>query len=169
VRKGKDFALIHHADADGSSEFPISIVEKLQVIGKDQIVQRSLVSVELLFVSVLFGSGEVSISDVFGFDVAYRNSFFIRQNVIRRTAGLTLGFVGGGDIWHEGFEEILEITPKGMLGGIAEAVAGIEGMEVIGCGHEKRVVYTSECGPVCFQAGTHFGVGHSTREFKTES
>src|SRR5690606_7015136 len=105
--KRKDFALIDDSDSDGGCKFAISEIDKLQVIGKNQIVQRTFVSVKLLFVAVLFYPLQIRISDVFGLDVADGDFLFIRQNVIRRTAGLAFGFVGGADSGSEGFEELL--------------------------------------------------------------
>ena len=141
VRKGKDFALIDGADTDRRGEFPISEIDEFEVIGKDQIVQRAFVSVELLLVPVLFQAMQIRVSDVFGLNVADGDFLFVCQNVIRGTASLALGFVGGADAGSEGFEEILEIAPKGVFGRIAKAKAGIEGKKVFGCGHERNRWY----------------------------
>ncbi len=138
VRKGKDSALVDHSDADGGGEFAISEIDEFEVIGKNQVVQRTFVSVKLLLVAVLFHPMQIRISDILGFDVADGDFFFVGQDVIRRTTGLSLGFVGGTDAGSKGFEEVLQVSAKGMFGGIAKAVSGIEGGKVIDCGHEKK-------------------------------
>ena len=135
--KRKNFSIINDSDTDGGGEFAISKIDKLQVIGKDQIVKRTLVSVKLLLVSVFLYAMKVIVPDVFGLDVPDGNSFFICQDIIRSTTSLTFGFVGCAGIRNKRFEEVLQITAESMFGGIAEAETGIEGLKVFGYGHEK--------------------------------
>lgn len=57
------------------------------------------------------------------------------------TAGLAFGLVGGADVGHQRFDELLEVATEGMFGGVAEFVALSDAGDVLFYGHKSKDQY----------------------------
>src|SRR5690606_30994315 len=116
------------------NEYSFSIEMKVEVIGKDQVVQRSFIPVELFLISVLLKAIQILIANILGFDKSHRN-ILACQNIIRRTAALSFRLIRRSDGRHHRFNELLQISSEGMFCGIAGEVAKVERGDVEGWGH----------------------------------
>ena len=125
LRQGFDAAFGDFSDGDFHHKLPVAVQVKIEVIGKDDVIERSLVAVELFFVAGLLRAFQVFIAQVFGFDEADGN-VFAGEDIIGRAAALPFGFVGGAHARHQAFNQLLQIAPERMLGSIAELVTLVD-------------------------------------------
>lgn len=107
------------------------IQAEIQVIGKEDFAQGSLVTVELHLVDFFFGAVQVLVANVLGLNEPHGNATAC-EDEIGRPAGLSFWFVGGLHTGRKILYELLQITPEGMLSGIALPVALDDGGYIFG-------------------------------------
>ena len=119
-----------HRNRHFSDKKPIPIQMKIQIVRKNEVIQRRFIAVKLLFIARFLQSIKVFIPNVLSFNEPNRD-FFFSEDIIRRTARLSFGFIGSFNIFSQTFNQLLQITSKSMLGGIASFVTVVNVKNVL--------------------------------------
>ena len=108
----------------GIDIFAVFVEVEVEVVGEDDMVERSAIAVELFF--MLFLAVEVGVLKVFGFKICY-GCFAFENDKVGSAAGLTSWLVDNGiTLWQQGFQQVLYCRAIGMLMSLSRSILPIE-------------------------------------------